>query len=347
MKNRLYTNLGYFLAIAICIMLIVLVPETQASAAPSVGFTDQSGSIGETIDVPLVAKNFSNTIGGITINIGFDQTKLSFTGYTAGVIPTSGDTLDFNSPTAGTLAFNWFAVSNFLDWSSDATLLTLHFNIVATGKTNVNLTFINTNEIADSIGDPVGGVSFTAGTIALNPAGVIPPVTPPTVTPPPSGGSTGSSGSYTPPPLVFTSIFPTTTKQPTPTTSIVASTTTFTTTTSSSPIISTSTGVYFNVLPITSTIKRGKVMKYSYIYKNITGKPQTVKISRQMINGKGKAVFTASAVTTLKKGASFTRVVKDAISSKLPIGDYIIKVKILTTKNKLISEDYFDFTVVK
>ncbi|MFA5820255.1 MAG: hypothetical protein WC854_13390, partial [Bacteroidales bacterium] len=93
--------------------------------------------------------------------------------------------------------------------------------------------------------------------------------------------------------------------------------------------------------------KAGSAVKYTYSYKNNTTKPVSVKIVRQVVGANGKVVNQVDGTRTLSKGASFKFNATSSLGSKLPVGTYTVKVKILDAKNVVLDENGFDFVVKK
>ncbi len=90
-----------------------------------------------------------------------------------------------------------------------------------------------------------------------------------------------------------------------------------------------------------------ETLKFSYKYKNEGAKTVTVKITRQLLDSKGKVVKTATATKSLKSGATFTGSVQDMISKTLKPGLYTERVRVLNTKNKTLDENSFVINVEK
>lgn len=88
-------------------------------------------------------------------------------------------------------------------------------------------------------------------------------------------------------------------------------------------------------------------MKFKYQYKNNETKKVQVRVVRQLINPKGKVIFTAQAWPTLKAGASFNGNVNQYLSKSLANGIYTVKVKITDLKNKILDENSFEVKVWK
>ncbi len=86
-------------------------------------------------------------------------------------------------------------------------------------------------------------------------------------------------------------------------------------------------------------------IKFSYAYKNSGEKTKKIKIVRQLLNSKGKVIRTTSANASLKSGASFKRNIAEWTPG--PVGNYTVKIRILDTKNTLITEKIFSYGVVK
>ncbi len=96
------------------------------------------------------------------------------------------------------------------------------------------------------------------------------------------------------------------------------------------------------VVPEITSFQPGAALKFSYQYVNNGAKTVLVKILRQLVNSKGKAVITAQALKSLKAGATFKGDVNQKLDAKLPAGDYVSKVKILDAKtNKVLDENSF------
>lgn len=93
--------------------------------------------------------------------------------------------------------------------------------------------------------------------------------------------------------------------------------------------------------------KPGSVVKYVYSYKNESGKPLKVKIIRQVLDASGKAVVQVDGTRTLSKGQNFKFNATSSLSKKLADGVYTAKVQVLDSKNVVLGENSFDFTVSK
>jgi len=93
--------------------------------------------------------------------------------------------------------------------------------------------------------------------------------------------------------------------------------------------------------------KPGSAVKYTYSYKNETTKPLKVKIVRQVVDANGKVVSQADGTRTLSKGQKMSFNATSALSKKLAVGTYTVKVKLLDAKNVVLDENGFDFVVKK
>lgn len=96
-----------------------------------------------------------------------------------------------------------------------------------------------------------------------------------------------------------------------------------------------------------TTLQPGSKIKFTYSYANNGEKTIKVKVVRQTLNAKGKAVKTSSAYRTLKPGASFTSNINEQLSGLLPAGKYTMVVKIYNSKNVKIDENSFSFILQK
>ncbi len=91
--------------------------------------------------------------------------------------------------------------------------------------------------------------------------------------------------------------------------------------------------------------KPGSAVKYTYSYKNETGKPVKVKIVRQVVDANGKVVGEVDGTRTLSKGQAVKFNATSSLSKKLATGTYTAKVKVLDSKNVVLAENSFDFNV--
>lgn len=90
----------------------------------------------------------------------------------------------------------------------------------------------------------------------------------------------------------------------------------------------------------------GAVMKFDYQYQN-GERALKIKVVRQLVNSKGKVVATATANKKLKANELFSAKVKEAVSKKLPAGDYVERIKIYSTTSKLLDQNSFSITIEK
>ncbi len=91
----------------------------------------------------------------------------------------------------------------------------------------------------------------------------------------------------------------------------------------------------------------GEKLAFTYQYVNAGKKTVTVKIVRQLVNAKGKALTSTTVTKTLKAKVVFDGKVDEAVGAKLSPGDYVVKIKILDAKNKVLDENSFPITVEK
>jgi len=85
-------------------------------------------TIATPVSVPIVAADFTgDTVGAITLNIGFDKSKLAFTGITTNVL--TGWTVNSNNLT-GDVTLQWSGAGSLI---ADDTLVTLNFTYGVSG----------------------------------------------------------------------------------------------------------------------------------------------------------------------------------------------------------------------
>ncbi|MEK9165469.1 MAG: immunoglobulin-like domain-containing protein, partial [Patescibacteria group bacterium] len=176
MKNKLSSNfkkiISYTLAPLIIFSNFAFFPTVKAVATPTLTIGSQSASNGATINVPLNASHFDDVAGITLTGIQFDNTLLSYIGYTLNTLPVSGSLINL---VENQININWSDLSNPLKINNDS-LLTLNFTVISTAITNANLTFAGTKEINDSNGNPIA-TTFTDGVITLNPDETVPEIT--------------------------------------------------------------------------------------------------------------------------------------------------------------------------
>jgi hypothetical protein len=91
----------------------------------------------------------------------------------------------------------------------------------------------------------------------------------------------------------------------------------------------------------------GEVLKFGYAYKNEGTKKVAIKIVRQVLDAKGKVIFTTSGNVTLKPGQTFSKPVAQTLPKTWKPGEYTVKVKITDAKNKLLDDNSFKIIVEK
>lgn len=186
MKNRLLIRFkkitSYVIALSMIALSFPLIPAAQAVGTHTVTIGSQAASNGSSINVPISASNFANTVAGMDFTVQYDPTLLAYTGLTQNAISGHG-TLTTGTST-NTVIMNWFdSVALSLD---SGAIVTLNFTVISASTTNANLIFSGTPGLSDAIGDPISPASFVNGVISLNPASNIATVT--------SGAYTVSSG---------------------------------------------------------------------------------------------------------------------------------------------------------
>jgi hypothetical protein len=162
------------LSAGVSIVKALVITPTLTISSPSV-------LTGNSFDVPLNVSNFSD-VQGVTVNIQFDNTRLTYNGYTGNAI--SGTSLLVNN-IDDKIYINWFGSSPVN--INNGALITLHFTAISADAEVTNLGFFGTeNEIADSNGDSIA-TDLVNGSVAI----LVPSIT--TVTCPASGTYTGSA----------------------------------------------------------------------------------------------------------------------------------------------------------
>lgn len=92
----------------------------------------------------------------------------------------------------------------------------------------------------------------------------------------------------------------------------------------------------------------GGRLQFTYKYTNQTKAVQKISVVRQILNEKGKAVRTASAVNTLKPGGSFDGKVNELLSKGLPVGGYSVVVSVYDSKTKkLLDQNKFEIQIAE
>lgn len=112
---------------------LALIPTTynNGSISPVVGGPEVSlplltGTVGQPIDFPITAKNFTMDVAAISMFIGYNNAVLTYTGHTAGTL--SGYFINNMSATSQ-IGIQWTDINGFdIDGAGDEDiLLTLHF----------------------------------------------------------------------------------------------------------------------------------------------------------------------------------------------------------------------------
>ncbi len=127
----------------------------------------------------------------------------------------------------------------------------------------------------------------------------------------------------------------------------VSTTPTTVTTVNTTPIVQSVTSAVVISKINTTTFNPGASLKFTYAYKNTTSKTVNVKFVRQLVDSKGKVVKSSTISKSLKKGATYTNKVSEALPGNLKSGTYTVKVKVLDNKSKVVDQNSFDIAVVK
>jgi len=197
MKNKSLENVRTIVSYVFVLLVVVFGFSGVARAStPTVTIGSQSAVNRATINVPLTASNFANTMSGMDFPVQYNNTLLTYTSFTLGAAfsghsnPTtnnfvvSGSTSEFR--------LNWFDTTALtLD---TGTLITLHFTVISATNTTANLTFTGstlTPDLSNILGNTITS-SFVPGAITLNATSYTSP------------GGTGLITNYVPPTITLT-----------------------------------------------------------------------------------------------------------------------------------------------
>jgi len=143
----------------------VVTPVVESS---SLTISDVTGTPDTNVDVPIVAAGFVTDVGAITINISYDDAKLTYTGYTKQQLLT-GWVVTSSNP--GLVEMEWSSLTG--ETLADGDLVTLQFNydtlggqadvkfVCGTIVKDVNLVTIPNGFVDGSVTDGSGGSSYT------------------------------------------------------------------------------------------------------------------------------------------------------------------------------------------
>ncbi len=136
---------------------------TPAAGSRSVTICNVSGTtdtIPVPVSVPITTTNFTtDTVSAITFNIGFDATRLTYTGITTNVL--TGWVVNYNN-TAGTVTLEWNGIPGTT--LADDTLVTLNFLYDTIGGL-ANVTFNGGSEIKDQYSSTIPS-GYYSGSVA-------------------------------------------------------------------------------------------------------------------------------------------------------------------------------------
>lgn len=172
----------------------------------------------------------------------------------------------------------------------------------------------------------------------------VPPAAAPAAPATPASPGGSSPGGGLPAPTASTTTLPAVTLTTPP---VAAKTTVTAKTGLSAVVIANPASAVAVTAPTLASYQPGAALKFSYAYKNTTAKTVKVRVTRQLLDSKGKAVKTASAYKTLKKGASFTGKINEALPRNLRPGLYTERVRILDVKGKVLEENSFKIQMEK
>ena len=159
--KKIISSVSVFLVLSLS---LIFTPTTaMAVASPSLTIDSLTASEGENINVTIKAAHFSDVAGITLTGIQFDDTFLSYTGYTLNTLPSGA----LVNRVENQININWSDFANPINVSND-TLLTLNFTVISAITTDTSLTFTGVKEINDSSGNQIEA-SFVDGVISLNP----------------------------------------------------------------------------------------------------------------------------------------------------------------------------------
>lgn len=97
-----------------------------------------------------------------------------------------------------------------------------------------------------------------------------------------------------------------------------------------------------------SVFQQGASLKFTFQFKNESAQKIPVKITRKLLNSKGKVIKSSTLSTTLKADQLLKKTVAETISKTLPPGEYTEIIKIINSKTKeLLAENSFKIIVEK
>jgi len=137
--------------------LINSVSATRSLTIQNVAAT--TDTIATPVNVPVMAAGFTgDLVGAITLKFSYDDSKLTYTGYTAQQL--SGWTV--NSSTSGMVTFQWSSMTGFA--LTDGNLITLNFNMDPSGGV-ADVAFAGGTIIKDNNSVTIP-TAFTDGSVA-------------------------------------------------------------------------------------------------------------------------------------------------------------------------------------
>src|SRR5674476_825344 len=133
MKNKSLENVRTIVSYVFVLLVVVFGFSGVARAStPTVTIGSQSASNGATINVPLTATNFANSIAGMDFNLHYDPTLLTYVSYTLGAAFT-GHPDPIVNPTSGNFALNYS--NSLLTTLDNGTLITFTFTVISAANT--------------------------------------------------------------------------------------------------------------------------------------------------------------------------------------------------------------------
>lgn len=116
---------------------------------------------GNPADISIIASGFSGqAIAGVEFHLLYDETCISFNEFSSVYLTDALVNVADNE-----IHILWEDYQNPVYIDEDAAILTLEFDVLADLGTECTITWQETSEIVDSIGDPISGVSYLPGSI--------------------------------------------------------------------------------------------------------------------------------------------------------------------------------------
>lgn len=95
-----------------------------------------------------------------------------------------------------------------------------------------------------------------------------------------------------------------------------------------------------------SQVVTGDTLRFGYRYTNLGARTQSVRILRELVDGRGRVVRTSRTSTTLRPASAFSRTVSERTVS--PVGDYRVRLRVLdAATSRQIASESFSLRIVR